>query len=171
MRTSARAFECVDRDMWGIAAREASISAAIKYKSLIYIINNANIKHLLCGAQGTGSTRLGFNKGLIQQMLILGRQRSFAPLYRARPNRAILFEPRPDGAVASGAALRSTKVRHYRRASIHASICVSSVSSGTEPVSSTASLKSRKSNFGPRRAVALARSSVILSWPILYANA
>ena len=52
-------------------------------------------------------------------------------------------------------------------AAIHASMWVSSACSGTEPVTSTASLKARRSNRSPSSREAFSRSSEIFSWPIL----
>ena len=59
----------------------------------------------------------------------------------------------------------------YRSPAIHRSTFASSTGSGTAPVSRIASWNRRTSNLSPRAFSALARSSRILSWPILYAQA
>jgi hypothetical protein len=50
---------------------------------------------------------------------------------------------------------------------IHSSTSLSRSVSGTPPFSSTTAWKSLRSNFGPSAALALSRSSRILSWPTL----
>ena len=61
----------------------------------------------------------------------------------------------------------SWQVSPYRVASIHRPTFPSSTSSGTEPSFSTSAWKARMSNLGPRSCSAFARSSLILSSPIL----
>ncbi len=61
--------------------------------------------------------------------------------------------------------------RFQRWLAIQRSTLASSTSSGSAPSISTAVWNLRTSNFGPSSFSARARSSLILSWPILYASA
>ena len=70
---------------------------------------------------------------------------------------------------AASAAMIQRDIRWspQRWSAIQLSMRACSAASGTEPVASTSSLKSLRSNFGPSSRVAFARSSLIFNWPIL----